>query len=79
MKKRIDVTISNKEYNFLRRHKNQYSCWFCCDVCAGATYYKDSQKKMYRKLKKKRIKTWEYRMYRTWKHNRKTQYRNDEE
>lgn len=75
MKKRIDVTTSNKEFNFLRRHKNQYFCWFCYDACAGKTYHKTNRKKMYRKWKIKKIETWKYRMYRTWKYNRKTQYK----
>lgn len=67
--RRIETTMNRREYHILR----------CVDP---DPYYEEYgnfnyRTKGYRGWKKtKRIWCWQQRMYRTWKHNRNTQYKN---
>lgn len=41
----------------------------------GINFYYRKKNKAVRKHKKREIYVWQVRMYKTWKHNRKTQYK----
>lgn len=69
MKTILETTINRREYNILR----------CVDQDPYPELYGEYQKhkRGYRgHWKSKRIWQWQVRMYRTWKHNRKTQWKN---
>ena len=60
------ITIHNKEYNIVTKDQDPYPD-------EGVNFYPKYRRGF--KNKNKRIMSYQVRMYRTWKHNRKTQYK----
>lgn len=76
---RLEKAINNKEYNILQKG-SEVDCPICAKR-AGSYKATCGPVRWWPKYKRgfknsKCIATWQVRMYRTWKHNRKTQWKN---
>ena len=78
-RKRTEKAQDNKEYNIIEKNIGLY-CYIC--VKRGGSYDSSCAPKSYNtKYKRgfknphKRIEVWKARMYRTWKYNRLTQWK----
>lgn len=73
--KRVKCTSNRKEYKILTSiNQDPYfdECWSTHRRCKGKPV---TGSKNNWNWKRKTIYTFQYRMYRTWKHNRKTQWK----
>jgi hypothetical protein len=65
-------TTCNKEYNLVKNENNWNPYW---EDCWNHHPYKVNRKNNLKYWKKKRIYRFQYREYRSWKHNRKQQWK----
>lgn len=72
-KKKVEqTTINNKEYRLVR-DVEIWDCWW--EDCWRKHPEKVNKQSNLRYWKKKKLYRFEYRKYRTWKHNRKTKWK----
>ncbi len=71
---RFNAAQSNSDYKILIL-QNAYPIYY--DECW--TYYPYKHSARYKKGRKKQILMYQVRMYKTWKHNRKKQYKNEKD
>lgn len=64
------TTTHSKEYKIA--NNGEYADWYSDE---GINYY-PQYRKGFTKKKKRRLQMFQVRMYKTWKHNRKTQWKN---
>ncbi len=68
---------TSKEYKLLMMHYEYSYCYICTKRC-GSFYYDCSPQNTrvrHRHGSGKPIYTWKYRSYKTWKHSRKTKWK----
>lgn len=71
--------LTGKEYR-IRIMNTLYDYCYICQKRCGSWYYDCSpsdMKNKYRHGDGRKIKNYKYRSFKTWKYNRKTQYKND--
>ena len=71
LRSRLKNETDPRAFNIIWRYG--FEPFYCCCCCMNYhNYRKDRQ---YNGNCKKKVTRWEYRMYRTWKYYRKTQYK----